>query len=105
MSNNAISLCFLLQGLYYNLEVFRLREKHIPVDNIEVKSLVSCFALEPYGSKFAFVCGETTTMTNVKFYDVHTGGSVEHIKTLERMANRRVEELFWSPKGKQFLHF
>lgn len=27
----------LLQGLYYNFELFRIREKQIPVDKVEVK--------------------------------------------------------------------
>lgn len=28
---------FFLQGLYYNFELFRIREKQIPVDKVEVK--------------------------------------------------------------------
>lgn len=30
-------MLYFLQGLYYNFELFRIREKQIPVDKVEVK--------------------------------------------------------------------
>lgn len=32
-----VTFWFFLQGLYYNFELFRIREKQIPVDKVEVK--------------------------------------------------------------------
>jgi translation initiation factor 3 subunit B len=39
-------------GLYYNFEVFHMREKQIPVDSVEVKENVHAFAWEPIGNCF-----------------------------------------------------
>lgn len=47
-------------GIYYNFEFFRIREKEIPVDSLEVKETVFAFAWEPNGQRFAIVSGEGT---------------------------------------------
>ncbi|XP_069124801.1 eukaryotic translation initiation factor 3 subunit B-like [Argopecten irradians] len=85
-------------GLYYNFELFRIREKQIPVDKIEVKENVMAFAWEPTGNKFAFIHGEGSRIS-VSFYAIRTQGKVELLKTLER---RTANHLFWSPTG-QFI--
>jgi len=59
-------------GLYFNFEVFHMREKQIPVDSVEIKDNVHAFAWEPIGSKFAIIHGESQSM-NVSFYSVTTG--------------------------------
>ena len=46
-------------GLYFNFEIFHMREKQIPVDSVEIKDSVTAFAWEPIGSKFAIIHGET----------------------------------------------
>lgn len=84
-------------GLSHNFNIFRIREKEIPVDIVEVKDPISAFAWEPVGHRFACIHGETKI--NVSFYNVKPGGVVELIKTLER---KQVNHLFWSPNG-QFI--
>ncbi|XP_063444701.1 eukaryotic translation initiation factor 3 subunit B-like [Mytilus trossulus] len=84
-------------GMYYNFELFRIREKQIPVDKLEVKESVMAFAWEPTGNKFAFIHGESPRIS-VSFYSIRAG-KVELIKTLER---RQANHLFWSPAG-QFI--
>ena len=59
-------------GLYFNFEVFHMREKQIPVDSVEIKENVEAFSWEPIGSKFAIIHGETQNMS-VSFYSVTTG--------------------------------
>ncbi|XP_062602695.1 eukaryotic translation initiation factor 3 subunit B-like [Saccostrea cucullata] len=88
---------FKYSGLYYNFELFRIREKQIPVDKVEVKENVIAFAWEPVGSRFAFIHGESPRIS-VSFYQIRPG-KVEIIKTLER---RQANHLFWSPTG-QFI--
>merc|ERR1712029_268675 len=56
-------------GLYFNFEVFHMREKQIPVDSVEIKENVEAFSWEPIGSKFAIIHGETQNMS-VSFYSV-----------------------------------
>nr|XP_011432969.2 eukaryotic translation initiation factor 3 subunit B [Crassostrea gigas] len=88
---------FKYSGLYYNFELFRIREKQIPVDKVEVKENVIAFAWEPVGSRFAFIHGESPRIS-VSFYQIRPG-KVETIKTLER---KQANHLFWSPAG-QFI--
>ena len=85
-------------GLYINFEIFRMREKNIPVDKIEIKEPVSLFRWEPHGTKFAFIHGESGK-TSVSFYDVQPNSSVEKLKVFEK---KSVNVLAWSPQG-QFI--
>lgn len=62
-------------GLYYNFELFHLREKQIPVDSIEIKEAVVAFQWEPVGSKFAIIHGEGV-LHSVSFYGMKQGVSV-----------------------------
>ncbi|XP_076459430.1 eukaryotic translation initiation factor 3 subunit B-like [Babylonia areolata] len=85
-------------GIYINFELFRIREKQIPVDKVEIKEQVLAFAWEPVNNKFAFIHGESPRI-GVSFYAIQPKGKVEHIKTFEK---RQANHLFWSPNG-QFI--
>nr|CAG4648511.1 EOG090X01UY [Polyphemus pediculus] len=85
-------------GIYYNLEVFHMREKQIPVDSVEIKEVIHSFAWEPVGSKFAVIHGESPA-TCVSFYEVKTGQTPTLVKKYER---KPCNQLFWSPAG-QFI--
>jgi len=86
---------FKYTGVFYNFELFRIREKQIPIDKVEVKEPVLAFAWEPVGSRFGFIHGEAQ-MINVTFYNIQPKGKVVLLKTLER---RSANHLFWSPAG------
>lgn len=58
--------------MYYNFEIFHMREKNIPKDSEEVKEQIHAFAWEPVGSKFAIIHGESPNVS-VSFYSVKTG--------------------------------
>lgn len=66
--------------MYHNFELFRIREKQIPVDKVETKDPVIAFAWEPVGSRFAFIHGESTRIS-VSFYNIKPApaGKVELI--------------------------
>jgi translation initiation factor 3 subunit B len=85
-------------GIFHSFYVFRIKEKEIPVDTVEVKESITAFAWEPVGHRFACIHGETPRI-GVSFYNVRKGGTVELIKTLDK---RSVNHLFWSPNG-QFI--
>ena len=82
-------------GIYYNLEVFHMREKQIPVDSVEIKETIHAFAWEPVGSKFAVIHGEPPS-TSVSFYEVKTGQTPTLLKKYERKA---CNQLYWAPSG------
>jgi len=87
-------------GIFHNFNIFRLREKQIPVDIVEVKESILAFAWEPVNTKFAIIHGESPRIS-VSFYLVKKGqgSNVELIKTFDK---RPVNSLFWSPRG-QFI--
>lgn len=85
-------------GLYFNFEIFHMREKQIPVDSVEIKESVAAFAWEPIGSKFAIIHGETQN-TSVSFYGVKAGQTPTLLKKYER---KTANHMFWSPTG-QFI--
>nr|CAD7404298.1 unnamed protein product [Timema cristinae] len=85
-------------GMYYNFEIFHMREKQIPVDSVEIKEPIHAFAWEPVGSKFAIIHGDTPNIS-VSFYGVKTGQAPSLLKRFEK---KSCNSLFWSPAG-QFI--
>ncbi|XP_058950716.2 eukaryotic translation initiation factor 3 subunit B-like [Pocillopora verrucosa] len=83
------------KGLYYNLELFRVRERQIPVDVVEMKEAVTAFSWEPGGSKFAIIHGESPRIS-ASFYNMEKQGSVSLLKTFDK---KQVNSIFWSPNG------
>lgn len=82
-------------GLYYNLEIFHMKEKQIPVDSVEIKEPIIAFAWEPVGGKFCLIHGDNPN-TSVSIYSVKAGGGVSLINKFERM---QCNHIFWSPHG------
>ena len=88
-------------GIYYNFEFFRMREKQIPVESVEVKENVYSFAWEPNGARFAIISGEQTSKTTGSFYKIvsptqNVAGKIELIKEFK---NRGCLQVSWSPQG------
>ncbi|XP_065199069.1 eukaryotic translation initiation factor 3 subunit B-like [Sycon ciliatum] len=79
-----------------NFEVFRMREKQIPVEKLELKDTVQGFAWEPHGTKFAIIHEpQAAHGVSVSFYEM-AADKLKHIKTLEK---KPVSHIFWSPQG------
>ncbi len=69
----SFELYFWMQGMFYNFEIFHMREKNVPVDSVcEFKEPISAFAWEPIGNKFAIIHGEQNSIS-VSFYGVLKG--------------------------------
>lgn len=85
-------------GMFYNFEIFHMREKDIPVDSVEVKETILAFAWEPVGSKFSIIHGEPSS-ANVSFYEAKKGQEPTMLKKMEKKV---CSHLFWSPRG-QFI--
>uniref|UniRef100_A0A3B3TSL9 Eukaryotic translation initiation factor 3 subunit B n=1 Tax=Poecilia latipinna TaxID=48699 RepID=A0A3B3TSL9_9TELE len=86
------------QGVVTNFEIFRMREKQVPVDVVEMKESIIAFAWEPNGSKFAVLHGESPRI-NASFYHVKNNGKIELIKMFDK---QQANSIFWSPQG-QFM--
>ncbi|KAF6198747.1 hypothetical protein GE061_006769 [Apolygus lucorum] len=85
-------------NMYYNFEIFHLREKNIPVDSVEIKEPIHAFAWEPVGLTFAVIHGEAANI-QVSFYGLKSGHKPVLLKRLDK---RQCNTLFWSPAG-QFI--
>jgi translation initiation factor 3 subunit B len=83
-------------GMFYNFEIFHMREKDIPVENVEIKEPIGAFAWEPVGDKFAIIHGEGAGGSNVSFYEAKKGQKLSLVKKMER---KSASHLFWSPRG------
>ncbi|XP_006990812.1 eukaryotic translation initiation factor 3 subunit B [Peromyscus maniculatus bairdii] len=83
------------QGVVTNFEIFRMREKQVPVDVVEMKETIIAFAWEPNGSKFAVLHGEAPRIS-VSFYHVKSNGKIELIKMFDK---QQANTIFWSPQG------
>lgn len=98
------------KSLATNLEIFRVREKGVPVEVVDsIKDPVINFAWEPKGDRFVLITAGEIPMnaaippkTSVSFFcpEKQKGGApgnFRHIRTLEK---RNCNALYWSPKGR-----
>ncbi|KAL6082665.1 hypothetical protein STEG23_005865, partial [Scotinomys teguina] len=81
------------QGVVTNFEIFRMREKQVPVDVVEMKETIIAFAWEPNGSKFAVLHGEAPRIS-VSFYHVKSNGKIELISSSPKVTSGFVSELY-----------
>jgi len=103
--------------LYNNLELFRINDKGLPVEMLDIKDAVMALAWEPRGSRFAMIHAESPTSpkVNVSFYDMmkkqepkkkgnksSMSGSTSIIPELHQtdvLEGKQCNCLFWSPAG------
>ncbi|KAF9585851.1 Translation initiation factor 3 subunit b [Lunasporangiospora selenospora] len=99
---------------YSNLEIFRVREKDIPVEVVEVKESILAFAWEPKGERFAVITtsdpnfvsatpGSTTLKTSASFYYLDKGkgkDTLQSFKVIKTLPGKSCNTIFWSPKGR-----
>jgi len=99
------------KSLATNLEIFRIREKGVPVEVVEsIKDTVINFAWEPKGDRFVLItAGEIPAQTavppktSVSFFCPErikgpvTAGNFKHIRTVDK---KNSNAIYWSPKGR-----
>jgi len=83
------------KSTFVNFELFRVKEKDVPIEALELKENVHAFAWEPHGDRFAVIHGENANRPDVSFYSL-AGRQLQKLKTLEK---RAANTLFWSPAG------
>ncbi|KAA8910717.1 eukaryotic translation initiation factor eIF2A-domain-containing protein [Sphaerosporella brunnea] len=94
---------------YTSLEFFRVTEKNIPVEIVELKQVVVNFSWEPKGDRFVFITVDEAVAgaavapkTNVHFYapeKTKSGipGEWMCTKTVEK---KNSNAIYWAPKGR-----
>ncbi|KAJ3040110.1 Translation initiation factor 3 subunit b [Rhizophlyctis rosea] len=99
-----------------NLELFRIKEKDIPVDVVELtpgQDITNLF-WEPHGSRFALLAQEGPQKTLVHFYQMVPAGANDkpgkkksakaeqagEVKLLKTVDAKGINQVVWSPKGR-----
>jgi len=80
---------------FVNFELFRIKEKDIPIELLEIKDNVHAFAWEPKGDRFAIIHGENATRPDISFFSL----AEKQLKKLKTLEKRPANSLFWSPAG------
>lgn len=80
--------------IIHNFEIFRMRQKNIPVEVLELQDNIIKFAFEPRGHRFAILHGNAAK-PSVSFHKLKKK-TLELIKTVE---GRTANDIFWSPSG------
>ncbi|KAJ1020578.1 hypothetical protein NDA13_005892 [Ustilago tritici] len=98
------------KSMFCNLEIFRMREKDLPVEVVELKDAVTAFAWEPHGTHFALISSNDpqlgtpapgiTIKTQLNFFHLHPKGDFRLLKAFD---NKTVNALFWSPRGRHII--
>lgn len=96
--------------VFLNLEFFRVTEKEIPVEKIEVKDAIINFAWEPKSERFVTISHPELGAVNpavpantITFYDRNSSGKNKVAKgwtAVSKVANKHLNLLSWSPKGR-----
>ncbi|EMR11508.1 hypothetical protein PNEG_00521 [Pneumocystis murina B123] len=98
------------KSTFTNLEIFRIHEKNIPVEVIEIKDVVINFAWEPNGDRFALITTSDSNfcqgpLINVKnslsFYCTEKSkGSNGNFKLIRTFTKKTCNSLYWAPNGR-----
>ncbi|KAI8996091.1 eukaryotic translation initiation factor eIF2A-domain-containing protein [Gaertneriomyces semiglobifer] len=99
-----------------NFEIFRCREKDIPVDVVEVDSVleVNNVYWEPHGTRFVVLAQENAQKTFCLWYSLGTAKDAaakakkgaapsavpQGVKLLKSTDAKGINQVFWSPKGR-----
>jgi translation initiation factor 3 subunit B len=84
-----------------SFNVFRLRERNVPVETLELPEKVLKFAWEPSTTRFAVSHTEHASgkgLCSVSFYSVESA-----IQLLRKVEKKPANALYWSPRGNTIL--
>ncbi|CEM02104.1 unnamed protein product [Vitrella brassicaformis CCMP3155] len=86
------------------LEIFRLREKNVPVEMVSLRENLKLFQWENSGSRFAVLLqDETTHAQMIRFYQMkgRGKGTCEIITSFD--ISSQINQVYWSPLGTHFV--
>ena len=98
------------KSLATNLEIFRVREKGVPVEVVDsIKDTVINFAWEPKGDRFVLITTAEVVVatavppkTSVSFFcpEKIKGAGVGNFKHIRTIDKKNSNAIYWSPKGR-----
>lgn len=96
---------------FTNFELCRIRGTNYPMEALEIREPVACFAWEPCGgylfkgtgNRFCVIHGDGPSKT-VSFYTMHRPGKnkleANKLTLLFQLKKQNVNQIFWSPNGR-----
>eukprot|EP00929_Paragymnodinium_shiwhaense_P034777 TRINITY_DN1887_c0_g2_i1.p2 TRINITY_DN1887_c0_g2~~TRINITY_DN1887_c0_g2_i1.p2 ORF type:complete len:705 (+),score=242.91 TRINITY_DN1887_c0_g2_i1:96-2210(+) len=85
-----------------NLEIFRIREKNIPVEVVEVKDTVRGFFWETKGSRFGVLTTDEGGLTP-KLWMYHLAKEKIILLSETNLPSNGYDKIFWAPDGQYFV--
>jgi len=82
---------------FTNFQLFRMAERDIPIQMVEVRDDVRDFSWEPKGTRFSIIHGEGSKFA-IDFYDMGPEGTVEPAK-IDTVEDKNHNRVIWSPNG------
>jgi len=84
------------------LEIFRMREKNIPVESVDVDDVIKGFFWEPRSNRFALLTeSASSSKTNIMFFSL-TDQKCENVCQFE-LPSSAYNKVFWAPDGQYFV--
>lgn len=91
------------KNVFSNLELFRLREKGIPVDCLDFKDPLVAVAFEPDGDRF-LAASVLDFKTTINFYTMKAQeNGLSIVKPLGCIERKPLNKFLWSPRGDYLL--
>jgi len=84
-----------------SVEIFRLKETHIPVESLELKDSVKGFFWETSSNRFALITEPETGNPRLMFYSL-SDNKCALVQDME-LPSAAYNELFWAPEGQYFV--
>jgi len=84
-----------------SVEIFRIREKNIPVETVELKDLVKGFFWETRGKRFALITEPEVGNPRLAFYSLHKD-KCDMVASME-LPSASYNHVFWAPEGQYFI--
>lgn len=92
---------------YTQLEIFRMREKNIPVDYVQIEGVKTkqFHWEEGSSSRFALIVrDETTNKQQIRFYKISNTGTNKDVKWITTFEiSNQMNFMRWSPQGNHFI--
>jgi len=86
------------KSIFTNFELFRLREKDIPVEVLDLKEeVITTSSWEPKGNHFLTLHGEGPNAL-VTIYSIE-----KSIKLIKQLEKKQVNQVIWSPRGQMVI--
>lgn len=85
---------------FTSFEIFRLSEKDVPVETVELTDTISHFSWEPTGPRFGILVSDGAATTKMTLYENDPKQTPAQFKPGLTYDRRNITRIVWSPAGR-----